>query len=187
MGRTVVLMAFLLIVLSSCQGAKEQGSTKNGVKEMEIKVTSKSFKEGEMIPAKFTCDGDDISPDIAWDKIPEGTKSFAIIADDPDAPHKTWVHWVIFNISPDKKELLEHMSSNESLLNGAKQGVNDFGKTGYNGPCPPPGNPHRYYFKVYALDSVLQLGPRAQKPDLVKAMEGHVIGHGELMGKYARK
>ena len=180
---------FLLIglaALSSCQSARQTNATKPGAKKMEIKLTSPAFKEGEIIPKKYTCDGDDISPPLAWEAVPNGAKSLALIADDPDAPKGTWVHWVIFNLPATAKELPEHLSISE-MLNGAKQGMNDFGKIGYGGPCPPAGNPHRYFFKLYALDSALHLKPNAKKEDLVNAMEGHILGQGQLMGKYARK
>jgi Raf kinase inhibitor-like YbhB/YbcL family protein len=148
---------------------------------MEIKITSSAFEDGGMIPAKYTCDGADISPPLRWDAAPEGTQSIALICDDPDAPMGTFVHWVLFNLPADIKELAENFPDDET-----RQGVTDFGKTGYGGPCPPSGT-HRYFFKIYALDTKVDLAGRADKPRLLKAMEGHILGQGQLMGKYKRQ
>jgi len=152
---------------------------------MDIKVSSEAFEEGGMIPAKYTCDEDDISPPLAWDSIPEGTKTLALICDDPDAPMGTWVHWVLFNLPVDISELPENVPPERELENGAKQGTNDFGRIGYGGPCPPGGT-HRYYFKLCALDAVLDLEAGARKPQLLEAMEGHILAKGQLMGRYSR-
>ena len=153
---------------------------------MEIKITSTVFEEGGLIPAKYTCDGADISPPLQWEAVPEGTKSIALISDDPDAPMGTWVHWVLFNLPADTKELPENMPTDGTLPSGAKQGITDFGRTGYGGPCPPQGT-HRYFFKIYALDTEVELTGSAKKADLLKAMEGHILGQGQLMGKYKRQ
>lgn len=153
---------------------------------MDIKITSSAFEEGGLIPPKYTCDGADISPPLQWDAVPEGTKSIALISDDPDAPVGTWVHWVLYNLPPDTKELAENIPPDESLPNGSKQGITDFRRIGYGGPCPPSGT-HRYLFKIYALDTMLDLPPRAGKSDLVGAMEGHILAQGQLMGKYKRQ
>jgi len=152
---------------------------------MDIKITSTVFAKGGMIPANYTCDGSDISPPLKWTNVPEGTKTFAVICDDPDAPMGTWVHWVLFNLPADAKELTENVLPQKVLGNGAKQGMNDFGKIGYGGPCPPGGT-HRYYFKFYALDTELYLEAGATKAELIKSMEGHILGEGQLMGKYER-
>jgi Raf kinase inhibitor-like YbhB/YbcL family protein len=152
-----------------------------------MQITSTAFKQGEPIPAPYTCDGDDTSPPLKWTHAPPGTKSFALIADDPDAPVGTWVHWVIYNLPPDTAELAAGIVKMPTLDNGASQGMNDFHRPGYGGPCPPPGKAHRYYFKLYALDAVLDLKPGATKKDLLKAMERHVVGEGQLMGTYQRK
>ena len=156
-----------------------------GGEAMELKIKSSAFHEGDLIPKKYTCDGADISPPLAWDAVPNSTKSLALISDDPDAPMGTWVHWVIFNIPPSVKELPENIPPSKTLENGAQQGTNDFGKIGYGGPCPPRGT-HRYYFKLYALDTMLASQPGLTKAQLVKAMEGHVLAQGQLMGRYQR-
>lgn len=152
---------------------------------MGLVVKSSAFKEGEMIPMKYTCDGEDISPPLSWEGVPEGTKSIAIICDDPDAPMGTWVHWVLFNLPPGTNTLPEAVPPEAVLENGARHGINDFRKLGYGGPCPPSGT-HRYYFKIYALDIVLGLQSGASKADLLKAMEGHVLSEGQIMGRYKR-
>ncbi|MDR3402165.1 MAG: YbhB/YbcL family Raf kinase inhibitor-like protein [Chthoniobacter sp.] len=140
-----------------------------------------------MIPAKYTCEGANVSPPLSWTGLPAGTKSLALICDDPDAPAGTWVHWVLYHLPATTNSLDEKLPPAAALLDGARQGVNDFGKTGYGGPCPPPGKPHRYFFKLYALDIDLALRPGATKQALVQAMEHHVLADGLLMGKYQRK
>jgi Raf kinase inhibitor-like YbhB/YbcL family protein len=156
-----------------------------GGEAMELKITSSAFHEGDMIPKKYTCDGPDISPPLAWGEVPADTKSLALIGDDPDAPMGTWVHWVIYNLPPKIKKLPENILPQKTLENGAQQGTNDFQKIGYGGPCPPRGT-HRYYFKHYALDTMLDSQPGLTKAQLLKAMEGHVLAQGQLMGRYQR-
>jgi len=154
---------------------------------MTIQITSTAFKAGEPIPARYTCDGSDISPPLQWTNVPASAKSFALIADDPDAPVGTWVHWVLYDLPPSAAELSESVPKTQSIASGAKQGLNDFRRPGYGGPCPPPGKPHRYFFKLYALDTVTELKPGATKNDLLKAMEGHIVAEGQLMGTYQRR
>jgi len=153
---------------------------------MDIKITSSAFEEGGLIPPKYTCDGADTSPPLQWDVVPEGTKSIALISDDPDAPMGTWVHWVLFNLPADTRELQENIPKDEILRNGARQGITDFRRIGYGGPCPPSGT-HRYFFKIYALDAELDLDAGAGKSDLLNAMEGHILAEGQLIGKYKRQ
>ena len=148
-------------------------------------ITSTAFKEGEMIPSKYTCDGDNISPQLSWTGAPGNTKSFALISDDPDAPVGVWVHWVVFNIPPSVSELEENYPKDRELRGGIIQGITDFRTTGYGGPCPPGGT-HRYFFKLYALDTMLDENAGQTKAALQKAMEGHIIGEAQLMGKYKR-
>lgn len=152
---------------------------------MDIKIKSPAFVPGGKIPGKYTCDGMDISPPLAWTLGPEGTKTFALICDDPDAPMGTWVHWVLFNLPADIIELRENVLPERELKSGTKQGMNDFRKIGYGGPCPPGGT-HRYYFKLYALDTKINLDAGATKSELLKAMEGHILAEGQLMGRYER-
>ncbi|RMH97449.1 MAG: YbhB/YbcL family Raf kinase inhibitor-like protein [Calditrichaeota bacterium] len=153
---------------------------------MSITLKSSAFEDGGMIPAKYTCDGENVSPPLTWEGVPDEAKTLALICDDPDAPMKTWVHWVVFNIPTSVKELPENTPAIRTLANGARQGINDFRRIGYGGPCPPGGT-HRYFFKIYALDTELNLEPGATKEDLLKAMEGHILAEGQLMGKYSRQ
>jgi Raf kinase inhibitor-like YbhB/YbcL family protein len=138
-----------------------------------------------MIPEKYTCDGIDVSPPLVLSSVPDSTKTLALICDDPDAPMGTWVHWVLFNLPANITELPENIRPEKELENGAKQGMNDFHKIGYGGPCPPGGT-HRYYFKLYALDTELNLEAGVTKSQLLEAMEGHILGEGQLMGRYKR-
>lgn len=157
-----------------------------GGEDMAMTVTSTAFIEGSMIPSVYTCDGKDISPPLSWSAPPEGTVSLALIADDPDAPGRTWVHWVVYNIPADVTGFDEHVPKAGMLDNGAVQGKTDFGSIGYGGPCPPSGV-HRYYFKLYALDCTLNLTAGATKRDLLKAIEGHILASSQLMGRYSRR
>lgn len=154
--------------------------------EMSLQVTSDAFSQGSEIPTRHTCDGADVSPLLRISGAPEETESLAVVADDPDAPGTTWVHWVIYDIPPDATELPEDIPAEGQVVDGARQGQNDFGNLGYGGPCPPPGGAHRYFFKVYALDARLGLPAGATKEELLEAMEGHVAAEGELVGTYRR-
>lgn len=153
---------------------------------MELILESKAFKHGGDISRKFTCEGDDLSPALSWSEPPAGTKSLALIVDDPDAPAGTWVHWVLYDLEPHIRELPEGVTKAEEVQGVGKQGLNDFRKVGYGGPCPPPGKPHRYFFKLYALDTKLTIRARASKQDVEKAMQGHILARAELMGRYKR-
>jgi len=152
---------------------------------MAVTITSSSFTEGGLIPKKHTCDAEDISPDLNWSGVPKEAKSLALICDDPDAPGGTWVHWVLFNIPADVTTLQAGVSPDAVLKNGARHGKNDFRKLGYGGPCPPGGT-HRYFFKIYALDTLLSLESGSTKSQLLAAMKGHILAEGQLMGKYKR-
>ena len=147
---------------------------------MAIQVSSSAFTEGSTIPKKYTCDGENVSPALEWSGIPRGTKSLALIVDDPDAPGSTFVHWVLYDIPAETTGLPE------GVTGAGTQGKSSFGKTGYGGPCPPKGPAHRYFFKLYGLDTTLGLQGGATKADVEKAMQGHVLGQGQVMGKYGR-
>jgi hypothetical protein len=175
----------LTIATPSLEEGKTRASLLMGGGNMDMKITSTAFEEGGMIPRKYTCDGEDVSPPLAWTGVPEAAKTIALISDDPDAPMGTWVHWVLFNLPASEKGLPEAVPTDKELKNGAKQGRNDFRRIGYGGPCPPGGT-HRYFFKLYALDAVLNLPAGATKAELIKAMEGHILAQGQLMGKYRR-
>jgi Raf kinase inhibitor-like YbhB/YbcL family protein len=152
---------------------------------MGIKLTSSAFKDGGMIPTKYTCDGANVSPPLEWSGAPQTTKSLALICDDPDAPGKTWVHWVVFNLPASRTSLPENVPPQETIAGEGKQGINDFKKIGYGGPCPPSGT-HRYFFKLYALADELNLDSRTTKDQLLQAMKDHILAQGELMGRYKR-
>ncbi|HLC21007.1 MAG TPA: YbhB/YbcL family Raf kinase inhibitor-like protein [Candidatus Methylomirabilis sp.] len=172
MRRLVLVGAGLLLPVLIAQGAA-------------MDLNSQAFRPGGMIPAKYTCDGADISPPLTWPDPPAGTKSFALIMDDPDAPVGTWVHWVIWNIPATARGLEENVPKTASLPNGARQGTNDFKRTGYGGPCPPSGT-HRYFFRLYALGSTLSLSPETTKSVLEDTMRRHILAQSELIGKYTR-
>jgi Raf kinase inhibitor-like YbhB/YbcL family protein len=151
-----------------------------------LRLASSAFADGAPIPAKYTCDGENVSPPLAWSNAPKSTQGLALIADDPDAPLGTWVHWVVYNIPPTLTQLAERIPAAETTSNGAMQGTTSFKRVGYGGPCPPAGKPHHYFFRLYALDSQVTLKPGATKDDLLKAMEGHILATGQLVGTYQK-
>ena len=153
---------------------------------MSIEVTSTAFRPGEAIPKQYTGDGANQSPPLRRSQPPAGTKSLALICDDPDVPCATWVHWVLYDLPADTRELEEGVPTTATLSSGAKQGKSDFGDLGYGGPAPPRGKPHRYFFKLYALDSTVGLASGATKAELEHAMKGHILAEGQLMGTYQR-
>ena len=153
---------------------------------MSIQMQSSAFEDGGMIPRQYTCDGADISPGLQWAAVPEETQSLALIADDPDAPSGTFVHWVLYGLSAERHELTENMPKDKTLPNGALQGVNDFGRIGYGGPCPSSGT-HRYHFTLYALDTDLDLPPGQNRAALLDVMQDHILAKGQIMGRYKRQ
>ena len=157
-----------------------------GGEAMAFRVESPAFQNKGKIPAKYTCDGQNISPPLTWKAVPAGAKSFVLISEDTDAPVGTWVHWVLYDIPSETQELSEGVEKAEALSTGAKHGLTDFREVGYGGPCPPAGKPHRYFFKMYALDQALNLPPKMSKAELLVAMNGHVLAHAELVGHYQR-
>ena len=176
----------LLVILTFVFAQKKE-------EEMEdFTLSSSAFQEGEVIPSKYTCEGQDVSPSLSWTGVPEGTESFAITCLDPDAPPGTWIHWILYDLPGDSTDLPEGVAKKETLESGTKQGacwgVSSFSRVGYYGPCPPPGHGfHRYYFAVYALDvDSLGLKPEAKLNEVEEAMEGHVLGKGGVMGRYKR-
>jgi len=175
---------FLCVCMIGIQAKQIEQIEKEG-NSMELEIKSTAFEEGGSIPRKYTCDGTDISPPLSWAPPPEGTKSLVLICDDPDAPMGTWVHWVLYGLSPDTLELPEDIPDNKEILGGARQGTNDFRRIGYGGPCPPGGT-HRYYFKLYAIDSEPGLSSGATKKEVLKSIEGHILAEGQLMGRYSR-
>ncbi|MCS7299693.1 MAG: YbhB/YbcL family Raf kinase inhibitor-like protein [Spirochaetia bacterium] len=173
------LIVFIVLILSFEVFGKEG-------KVMSLKLSSSAFKHNDFIPAKYTCDGEDISPEIRIEGVPSKAKSLVLICEDPDAPMGTWDHWILYNIPPTNTIIPEGIKPLKEFPNGMKHGLNSWGRVGYGGPCPPSGV-HRYFFKVYALDILLELPHSATKSKVLKAMEGHIIAQSELMGKYSRK
>jgi Raf kinase inhibitor-like YbhB/YbcL family protein len=155
------------------------------MEESDFRLTSSAFQQGDPIPVIYSCDGENTSPRLTWTNPPAGTQSLALIFDDPDAPGGTWVHWVLFNLPAETRSLPEAVSPDPTLANGALHGLNSWGSVGYGGPCPPGGE-HRYFFKLYALDSVLDLEVGAAKEQLLAAMADHIVAEVELMGTYSR-
>jgi len=153
---------------------------------MSLELKTTAFADGGEIPKRYTCSGADVSPALNWNGVSAAARSLALIVDDPDAPRGIWTHWLIWNIPAHFTELPEGVPKQEELETGALQGMNDFTRIGYGGPCPPPGKAHRYFFKLYALDTVLDLKPGATKQDLERAMERHVLSQAQWMGTYRR-
>jgi len=179
------LILSLALLVTAC--SHSHSSLKEEKMAMEMKVFSNAFLEGEAIPVKYTCDGQEVSPPLRWHNVPQGARSLALICEDPDAPSGVFVHWILFNLSPTVAELSEGVPTSEALEGGGKQGRNDFKRTGYGGPCPPRHGPHHYFFRLYALDTELRLDAGATKQEVTRAMEGHVLAAGHLMGTYKRK
>jgi len=186
-----LLVLLVLVAAVGCaiqQGARQETLSSTPTPQTtggSIKLTSSAFKDGEQIPRQYTCDGVNVSPPLEWSGVPKSAKTVAIIVEDPDAPSGTWVHWVVYNLPADNIGMVENLPSTENLKAGGLQGRNDFGNIGYGGPCPPSGT-HRYLFRIYALDSDLALKAGATKAEVEKAMEGHIVAQGQLMGTYRK-
>lgn len=187
MKKLIYLMTFSLFLIF-CGRARTPAIEKSyeGAGLRRMVLSSPAFLPGGKIPVQYTGDGADMSPELVWDSVPEGVKSFALICSDPDAPLGTFIHWVVYNIPAEVRRLPENLPKVERLEDGSTQGVNSFQRIGYNGPKPPPGKPHHYFFYLYALDTVLKLSPAASAGTLREAMNGHIIGQAELMGIYGR-
>jgi Raf kinase inhibitor-like YbhB/YbcL family protein len=160
--------------------------TGSEARDAEITLTSPAFEQGRPIPPLYTCEGEDVSPPLRWSGGPTAHRSLALVCDDPDAPRGTWDHWVLYNLPGQAAELAQGVPKVPELPSGARHGRNSWGKLGYGGPCPPPGKPHRYFFRLYALDIMLNLAPGASKAELEHAMTDHILGQGMLMGTYQR-
>ena len=187
LGLTVISTLTALAVGALTGRAAPPGTrapSKPQAKASSFKLQTPVFKPGGDLPRKFTCEGADASPALDWSGPPASTQSFALIVDDPDAPGGAWVHWVVYDLPASARQLPEGVPQADDLPGGGRQGVNDFGKPGYGGPCPPPGKPHRYFFKLYALDKRLDLGAAATKRAVEQAMKGHILAQAELVGRY---
>jgi Raf kinase inhibitor-like YbhB/YbcL family protein len=185
-AKRVLALTFAAALLAAGLWWATSRSDPPGANAIAFPIASVSFANGGDIPKKFTCDGGDVSPELSWTQPPAGAQSFALIADDPDAPIGTFVHWVIFDMPPTASALSEGVGKMDELPDGSRQGQNDFDKMGYGGPCPPSGKTHRYFFKLYALDRKLGLKAGASKREVEKAMDGHILGKAEYVGKYGR-
>jgi Raf kinase inhibitor-like YbhB/YbcL family protein len=183
MKRILFICMALALLISSCSSTQ----TPTPEADMSLDLKSDAFVNGQSIPAKYSCVGKNVSPALTWGDPPAGTQSFALIVDDPDAPMGTWVHWVLYNIPADQRSLTENLpvSGKNVDPNAIYFGKNSSGNTRYDGPCPPSGT-HRYYFKLYALDALVDLLPGATKDELLKAMQGHILAQGELMGTFSK-
>ena len=181
--RLAVRPLLILVVLILAAPFKARGQQASSSK-IELKTTS--FAPGGFIPRRFTCEAADVSPALTWTEPPAGTQSFALIEDDPDAPSGTFVHWLVYDLSAAYRQLPEGLSRSEQMPGGGRQGTNDFSRTGYSGPCPPPGRPHRYFIRLYALDAKPNLRPAATRRELEAAMQGHILAQAELMGRFQR-
>jgi Raf kinase inhibitor-like YbhB/YbcL family protein len=175
-----ILFAFWIAAVGGCSHPASEAAP------VTLELISTDFAAGGDIPKSLTCDGGDLSPALEWKAPPAGTQSFVLIADDPDAPVGAWVHWVIFDLPPDMRSLPRNLPKSGQFADGSRQGSNDFDKIGYGGPCPPSGKSHRYFFKLYALDTNLKLNPGASKKEVERAVDGHILARGETMGRYAR-
>jgi Raf kinase inhibitor-like YbhB/YbcL family protein len=193
-GKLAAGLAFALLFaagLGACEtkSTLQETSVNEGSERgnpMGFELRSSSFNASDAIPRKFTCDGEDVSPALDWSGLPAGAQSLCLIMDDPDAPAGTWVHWVLYDLPGTTGSLAENVPKERDLAGGARQGRNSFGRIGYGGPCPPPGPPHRYFIRLYALDAKTNLKPGATRAELDRAMKGHVLAHAELMGRYKR-
>ncbi len=188
---TYLYILVLVCVLCGCAPSRGAGEVQTPVSmppasSQDFVLTSSAFAHGASIPPEYTCDGEDLSPPLQWSDPPEGTRSFALIMDDPDAPGGTWVHWVLYNLPAGTRALPEAIPSDEQFADGSRHGINSWRRFGYGGPCPPGGT-HRYFFKLYALDTVLALEGSVTEKELLRAMEGHILAQAELMGTYKRK
>ncbi len=179
MKKIAVIFAILILIFAGCGGGDVS------VKQ-SIELTSSAFRNGEFIPVKYTGFGEDVSIPLEWEGVPEETKSIAIVMDDPDAPFGTFTHWIIFNIPKNERSLPEGVPQKPVMENGAKQGTNDFGRIGYNGPKPPAGKAHHYHIKIYALDAILNLPSGIRAKEFHSAVSGHILAQGELIGLFKR-
>lgn len=179
-------LASLMVLTSGLSMAQHAGSPAKGNSAGAFSLATPAFASGAEIPSQYTCKGDDVSAALQWNGAPAKTVVFAVIMDDPDAPAGDWVHWVLWNVPRSMTSLGEGVAKNDHLNDGSQQGRNSFGKTGYNGPCPPPGQTHRYFFRLYALDAKLNLPADADRTQLDDAMKGHVLAETEYMGTFHR-
>jgi Raf kinase inhibitor-like YbhB/YbcL family protein len=183
--RCAGLMLMILVALAACGRVQPEGQVQEAA-QVSLQLESSAFKAGETIPARYTCDGDDVSPPLSWADPPPGTESFTLIVDDPDAPVGTWDHWVLFSIAAAVRSLPENVPPDAVVDGVGVHGANSWRNLGYGGPCPPQGPAHRYFLRLYALDTVLDLKAGASRGDVERAMQGHILAESELIGQYGR-
>lgn len=182
----ISVLPAMLMPLAFCGTSALNSQTRQDSSPSGFRMESLAFAQGKRIPQRFTCEGADISPELKWSAPPAGTRSLVLIVEDPDAPGGIWTHWVAYNLPARAREIPESVPKQERLAGGGLQGLNSFGRIGYGGPCPPPGNAHRYFFRLYALDITLSLKPGASRQEVLAASKGHVLGEAHLMGRFKR-
>lgn len=180
------LCCILLLPVMSCGNPASGSAQRNEPAQSSFRIESSAFKQGATIPNRYTCQGENVSPPLVWANPPAGARSFALIVEDPDAPAGTWIHWVVYNLPAQARAVDENTPKLAELPNGALQGMTSFGSVGYGGPCPPPGRAHRYFFRLYALDTVLDLKAGATKAGVLAALKGHILSEAQLMGRFKR-
>jgi Raf kinase inhibitor-like YbhB/YbcL family protein len=181
-----LVLPMMLAPFASCSNAALSSQAAQDPAPSEFRISSTAFREGESIPMRFTCKGENASPALSWTEPPNGTRSFALIVEDPDAPGGIWTHWVVYNLPGQLRRMPGNIAKQDQVPGGGLQGLNSFGNTGYGGPCPPPGDAHRYYFRLYALDAMLSLQPGAKRQDVLATAKGHILGETRLMGRFKR-
>lgn len=182
----LVVCIILLLPVVSCGDSASASAQGKDPAHSSFHLESTAFKEGAFIPTRFSCQGENVSPPLAWTGPPSGARSFALIVEDPDAPAGTWTHWVAYNLPAQSRAMTANMPKQGELANGGLQGTSSFGSVGYGGPCPPPGKAHRYFFRLYALDTLLDLKAGATRSEVQAAMKSHVVGEAQLMGRFKR-
>jgi Raf kinase inhibitor-like YbhB/YbcL family protein len=182
----VLLSPILFAPAASCGSPAANSAEGGGAAASGFQIESAAFTQGATIPTRYTCSGENISPPLTWTDPPAGTRSLALIVEDPDAPAGTWTHWVVYNLPAKTRSMDPNLPKGNTLPNGGLQGITSFGSAGYGGPCPPPGPAHRYFFRLYSLDTVLNLKPAATKKDVLQAMKGHILAQAEVMGLFKR-
>ncbi|HEX5410453.1 MAG TPA: YbhB/YbcL family Raf kinase inhibitor-like protein [Terriglobia bacterium] len=186
----VLLCTFLFVLLAvaavSCGNSSLRSAQRSDPSPSGFRIESAAFKQGAFIPPRFSCSGENVSPPLKWSNPPAVARSFTLIVDDPDAPAGTWTHWVVFNLPAQTRALDENAPKQDKLPKGGLQGLNSFGSVGYGGPCPPPGKTHRYFFRLYALNTVLSVHPGADREDVLSALKGHTLGEADLIGRFKR-
>lgn len=182
----VSILLALILAAGCAQVEPDEQERESPVQSGTISLESGAFSAGSEIPVQYTCDGADISPDLAWSGVPGEAESLVLVMDDPDATRGTFTHWIVYNIAPEQSRLPQDVPDSDPLPDGSRQGINDFGKTGYGGPCPPKGSEHRYRFRIYAVDTIFDLSGKVDRPVLEDALAGHISAQGELAGTYQR-